>query len=143
MQIWLVSKGPGIKASISPVGDYLKNWPSVKVLDSVKDVWNVEVSKLEPKQVWCFFANVFWCNISSKNCFHKHDIYNLIYMINNVRKTVDAYQCQKCRTYFKKKQESQNMCKKALSSFGSYLEISTYQTSHTKSKTSMNGNSFQ
>ena len=35
-------------------------------------------------------------------------------MILHVKKTVEAYQCQKCRKYFDKKQESQNTCKKAL-----------------------------
>ena len=34
----------------------------------------------------CFFANVFLCNISSGNYFHKHDIYNLIYMIIHVKR---------------------------------------------------------
>ena len=38
-------------------------------------------------------------------------------MIIHVKKTVEAEQCQKCRKYFNKKQESQNMCKKALSFF--------------------------
>ena len=37
------------------------------------------------KKVGGDFANVFWCNISSKNCFHKHDIYNLVYMIIPVK----------------------------------------------------------
>ena len=35
---------------------------------------------------------------------------------------------KKCRKYFKKKQESQNISKKALIFFGSYLAISTFQT---------------
>ena len=35
-------------------------------------------------------------------------------MIIPVKKTVEAEQCQKCRKYFKKKQESQNMYKKTL-----------------------------
>ena len=38
-------------------------------------------------------------------------------MIIHVKKTVEAQQCQKCRKYFKKKQESQNICKKALTFF--------------------------
>ena len=41
-------------------------------------------------------------------------------MIIHVRKTGEAEQCQKCRKYIKKKQESQKMCKKALIFFGSY-----------------------
>ena len=32
------AKGSGIQASISPVTDYWKNWPSVKILDFVKYV---------------------------------------------------------------------------------------------------------
>ena len=56
-------------------------------------------------------------------------------MIIHVKKTVESEQCQKCRKYFKKKQESQNMCKKALSFFGSYSEILTFQTYFIKSKT--------
>ena len=38
-------------------------------------------------------------------------------MIIHERKTVQAWQCQKCRKYFKKKQNSQNTWKKALSFF--------------------------
>ena len=65
MAWWL---GLGTWASISPVRDYWKNWPSVKVLDFVKDVQNVKISNLEPKKTWCFFfANVFWCYISTGN----------------------------------------------------------------------------
>ena len=110
------------------MSDYLKNWPSGKVLDFVKYVWNVKIFNLEPKKMWCFFAYVFCCYISSENFFHKHDIDNQIYMIIHVKKTVEAYLCQKCRKYFKRKQESQNMCKKSIYFFfGSYLEISTFQ----------------
>ena len=46
------------------------------------------------------------------NCFHKHDKYNLIYKIIYLKKTVQAYQCQKCRKYLKTKQQSQSTCKK-------------------------------
>ena len=52
-----------------------------------------------------FFVNVFKFNISSWKCFHKHDIYNLLYMIIHIEKTFKAMQCQNCRKYFKKKQE--------------------------------------
>ena len=52
-------KGPGTWASISPVSDYWTNWPSVEVLAFVKAAQNVEISNLEPKKNWCFFANVF------------------------------------------------------------------------------------
>ena len=63
------------------------------------------------KKFGAFFANVFWCNISSGNCFHKHDICKLICMIIYVKKTFEAKQWLKCRKYFKKKPQSQNMCK--------------------------------
>ena len=36
--------------------------------------WNKNISSN-------FFVNVFLFNISSWNCYHKHDVYNLIYMI--------------------------------------------------------------
>ena len=53
-----------------------------------------------------FFVNVFWSNISSCNCYHKCDIYQLIYMIFHMEMIFKALPCQQCRTYFKKKQES-------------------------------------
>ena len=66
------------------------------------------------KNIWCFLANVFCYNISSGDCFHKHDIDNLIYMIIHVKQTVGAYQCQQCRKcFFFFKWESQNTCKKS------------------------------
>ena len=65
------------------------------------------------KQSSAFFADVFWCRISSWNFSHKHDIYSLIYMNIHMEKTFHAMQCQKCRKYFKKKWESQNTCKKS------------------------------
>ena len=38
-------------------------------------------------------------------------------------------QCYKCRKYFQKKQESWNICKKAIKlNFGNLLMISTFQT---------------
>ena len=64
------------------------------------------------KQSSVFFADVFWCRISSWNFSHKHDIYNLIYMTINMETTFQAMQCQKCRKYFKKKWKSRNTCKR-------------------------------
>ena len=63
------------------------------------------------KQSSAFFADVFWCQISSWNFFHKHGICNLIYMTIHMEKTFKAMQCQKCRKYFKTKWESRNTCK--------------------------------
>ena len=63
---------------LSPVSDYWKNWPLVKVLDFVEYVCNVEISNLEPKTIKCFIYK----------CFHKHNIYNLIYMIIHMKKTL-------------------------------------------------------
>ena len=65
----------------------------------------------------CCFGIVFGCYISSCNCFHKHDINNLIYTIIHIEKTFKAIQWKNCKKkyiyiYFKKKQESQNICKK-------------------------------
>ena len=57
------SLGRRAQASKSPVSDYWKNWPSVKVLDLVKYVWNVVISIWNQKK-WCFFCNFFGCNIS-------------------------------------------------------------------------------
>ena len=51
------------------------------------------------------FVNVFWCNISSQNCYHKHDIHNLIYMIFHMKMMFMAMLFQDSRKYFKKKQE--------------------------------------
>ena len=34
-------------------------------------------------------------------------------MLIHVKRTVEAYQCQKCRKYFKMKQQTENMCKKS------------------------------
>ena len=48
----IMRKGPGTKASISPMSDYWTNWQSVEVLDFVKNVPNVEISNLEPKKMW-------------------------------------------------------------------------------------------
>ena len=48
-------------------------------------------------------------------------------------------QRQKCREYFKKKLESRNTYKKGIDFFGSWLEISIFQTSFTKSKSQTNG----
>ena len=82
-----------------------KNWPSVKVLDFVKYVWNVENSNLEPKNCCSFFANVFWCNISSENYFHKHDIYNLIYMSIHVKRKLRQNNVKSVENISRKKQE--------------------------------------
>ena len=79
------------------------------------------------KKHWCFFANFFWSNISSGNSFHKHDIYNLIYMIIHVKKTVEAKQCQKCRKYLEKKNNHKTCANKALSFFLFDLDISKFQ----------------
>ena len=46
--------------------------------------WHIQLWKR--KHVVLFFANVFWCKILSRNCFHKHDIHNLIYIIIYLKK---------------------------------------------------------
>ena len=50
--------------------------------------WDLEP---ETKKIFgAFIANVVWWNISFGNCFHKHDMYNIIYMIIHVKKTVQS-----------------------------------------------------
>ena len=44
-------------------------------MGSIKYIWNVEIFNREPNKIRFFFANVFWWNISSGDCFHKHDIW--------------------------------------------------------------------
>ena len=75
------------------MSEMLKSW-----------TWNYKISS-------AFFVNVFWCNIISWNCYHKRDIYNLIYMIYHMEMIFKAKPCQECRIYFKKKQESLMPCK--------------------------------
>ena len=58
------------------------------------------------KRLSAFFVNVFWSNIVSWNCYHKYDIFNLIYMIFHMELIFKARPCQECRKYSKKKQES-------------------------------------
>ena len=53
------AKGPGTEASTSPVSEYWKNWPSVKVFNFVKYVLNVIISNLEPTKMWCYFCKCF------------------------------------------------------------------------------------
>ena len=73
-------------------------------------VWNQDFWSKMPdnnpknqKKLGAFFANVFWCHILYWSLFHKHDIYNFIYMNIHMEKTYRALQCQKCGKYFKKK----------------------------------------
>ena len=56
------------------------------LLDKLAIRWSFCFSKICLKfwrsQTWsqkncAFFANVFWCNISSGNCFHKRDIWQV------------------------------------------------------------------
>ena len=59
---------------------YWKNWPSIKVLDFLKDVWNVENSNLEPKKKLVLVLQMF-----SDVTFHQETIstnmtYTTLYM---------------------------------------------------------------
>ena len=98
-----LTKGPRDLRKYKISRDYWKNWPLLKLFDLVKVVRNIDISILEHKKIKCFFANVFWHHISCSNVFHKHDIYNFIYMNIHMENTFKAIQCQKCRKHFKKK----------------------------------------
>ena len=111
----------------------LENWPTVNVLDFVKDVWNVENSDLD-KKIWAFFVNVFWCNISSGNYFRKHAIYYLIYMIIHVKRQLSQINVKSVENISRKNKNYKTCATKALF-FCSFSEISTFQTYVIKSKT--------
>ena len=54
------------------MSDYWKNWPSLEVLDFVKDVWNVRISNLEPKKnvvliLWMFSYVTYYPETISTN----------------------------------------------------------------------------
>ena len=85
----------------------------MEVLDFVKDVWYLNIFHKEPKQIRCFFVNVFWWTILSWDFFHKCDIHNLIDVIIYVEKTFRELHFQKCGKYFKKKHKiTENLKKK-------------------------------
>ena len=128
------TKGPGTQASISPVSDHWKNWQSIKVLYFLRAVWSVEISTLEPKKMWCFFGNVFWCNLSTGNIST-----NMIYTTKHIwlllwKRQLRQGNVKSVETISRQNIITKRVQKKALSFFGSYSEISTNkQTSFIKS----------
>ena len=57
------------------------------------------------ENVNALFVNIFASTISSWTFFHKCDIYNLIYVFIQVKKTFKELLCQMCGKWFKKKKE--------------------------------------
>ena len=112
-------------------GHQLKFWILQKMSEMLKTAtWHQE-------KFGGFIANVFWFTISSENYFHKHDIYNLIYMNIHVKRQLLQSNVKSVENISRKNKNHKTCAKKSTYFFCSYSEISTFQTSFIKSETCM------